>query len=192
MDEFFHVRMLIGIILGLSIAQLLKGVAKFIQHPGRDKVYVLHLTWVFYTFLVIIHFWWWEFNLRSIHAWTFPMYFFILIYATTYYLSASLLFPDDLKDYSGFKDYFQSRKKWFFGVVALTYLLDVCDSLLKGSTMLEHLGIIYYISIALHISICGLAIKIENEKFQYAIVAIFILYQLVFIYNDYLFLNVNR
>ncbi|MBC7450219.1 MAG: hypothetical protein H7259_01880 [Cytophagales bacterium] len=51
-----------------------------------------------------------------------------------------MLFPEDLKDYSGYKAYFYSRKKWFFSVVALTYVLDIFDSVLKKSSTVHHLG----------------------------------------------------
>ncbi len=38
MDIFFHIRILIGIILSLSITHLLKGGVKFIEHPGKKTL----------------------------------------------------------------------------------------------------------------------------------------------------------
>ena len=54
METFGHVRMVIGFILSLSIAHLLKGTAKFIQHPNREKPYWIHLAWVFYIFILLV------------------------------------------------------------------------------------------------------------------------------------------
>jgi hypothetical protein len=133
METFGHVKTVIAIILGLSITHLLKGAAKLIQHPGRDKPYWIHLLWALYVFLLLVHFWWWEYHLNSIQRWVFPEYFFVITYITIYYVLCALLFPDDLRDYKGgFEEYFYSRKKWFFSVLALSFVADVVDTLIKG------------------------------------------------------------
>ena len=72
METFGHIRMVMGFILSLSIAHLLKGTVKFVQHPGREKPYWIHLSWVFYIFILLVHFWWWEIPLHVIKRWTFP------------------------------------------------------------------------------------------------------------------------
>jgi hypothetical protein len=59
MDTFTHIRMVLSIIMGLSIAHSLKGAAKLIEHPKRYRPYWVHLLWAFYIFLLISHFWWW-------------------------------------------------------------------------------------------------------------------------------------
>src|SRR5277367_3960389 len=75
MDLYFHVKVVFGMIVGLSVAHLLKGVANLVQHPRRFRVYWVHLVWVLFLFLYLIHFWWWEFNLARVREWTFPLYF---------------------------------------------------------------------------------------------------------------------
>ena len=49
-DAFVHVRIIIGIILGLSVSRLLTGVARFIQHPGKQNIYPVHIAWVAFSF----------------------------------------------------------------------------------------------------------------------------------------------
>src|SRR6202008_4917547 len=93
MDFYLHVRVLFGMIVGLSVAHLLKGVALIVQHPKRFRVYWVHLVWVLFLFLYLIHFWWWEFNLVRVREWTFPIYFFVAIYAVLLYLLCALFFP---------------------------------------------------------------------------------------------------
>jgi hypothetical protein len=44
--------------------------------------------------LYLIHFWWWEFRLQAVQRWTFPLYFFISMYAVIQYLVCVLLFSD--------------------------------------------------------------------------------------------------
>lgn len=130
--QFLHVRVLIGIILGLGIANLLTRLAGIVQHPGQKKVFWIHLGWVFSTPLALIHFWWWEFELRNVPVWTFELYFFVACYTTLYYLLCALLFPRNMDEYRGFEDYFLSRRKWFFGILALIYAADFLDTLVKG------------------------------------------------------------
>ena len=42
-EIFLHVRVMIGVIVGLSIARFLTGIARFIQHPKQNQVYFIHL-----------------------------------------------------------------------------------------------------------------------------------------------------
>ncbi|WP_417429415.1 hypothetical protein [Halpernia sp.] len=181
MEEFLHIKSVIGIILGLSLTHLIKGSVIFIQHPGRKKPYFVHFLWVFYVFLLIIHFWWWEFNLKLIHDWYFLDYFFIICYILLFYLLCAILYPDDLKDYKGYEDYFYSRKNWFFGILALCFAADIIDTSIKGNAYFLGLQMAYYIRIVSHIILCLAAIRFNNKKFHTALVVFFILYEIFFI-----------
>ena len=44
-DVFLHVRVVMGIVVGLGIARLLNGAAYFLQHPGRRPASLIHLGW---------------------------------------------------------------------------------------------------------------------------------------------------
>ena len=60
MDLFEYISVLTSIIIGLGMAHLLRGLASLVQHPGRNRVYWVHLVWVGYMFFNMIFFWWWE------------------------------------------------------------------------------------------------------------------------------------
>ncbi len=188
MDAFSHIKAVISIIMGLGIAHLLKGAAKQIQHPHREKPYWVHLLWVFYIFLLLIHFWWWEFNLHEIKHWLFTEYFFVILYIMVFYSICALLYPDDLKDYKGFEDYFYSRRKWIFGILGFSFLMDLIDTLIKGPIYMQRYGIEYPIRNISHFILCMIAIKVSNKKFHAALVIIFIVYECSYILR--LFLNV--
>jgi hypothetical protein len=64
-EQFIHVRIIIGIVTGLTVTRLLTGLARFVQHPVRDRIYLAHLAWSFFPLLAIVHFWWFEFGLRA-------------------------------------------------------------------------------------------------------------------------------
>jgi len=172
-------------IMSLSIALMLKASAKMVQHPGREKPYWVHLLWAFYIFLLLVHFWWWEFKFHALTQWTFAIYSFIICYIICFYVLSALLFPDDLKDYTGYEDYFYSRKKWFFAVLAFSYLMDIVDTLLKGKQYAIGFGVEYPLRNAIHFILCLVAIKVNNRKFHGALVILFILYELSYILRLY-------
>ena len=136
---FVHVRIAMGIVLGLSITRLLAGLARIVQHPGREKIYPLHLAWVFAVLLFVIDFWWWEFRLSALPRFTFALFVFVVFYASLFYFLCALLFPDDIKDYAGYEDYFMSRRLWFFGILALTAIADVAGHALQGLRLFPEL-----------------------------------------------------
>ena len=109
MDVYLHVRVLLSMILGLGVGHLLRGVSRIVQHPRKYKIYWVHLVWTLFLFLYLIHFWWWEFYLQKVGQWTFPLYFFIAIYATLLFLLCSLFYPDEMGEYDGYRGYFYSR-----------------------------------------------------------------------------------
>ncbi len=184
-DVYSHVKVVISIIVGLGITTLLKGFAVFVQHPKREKVSLLHLGWAASLLLWIIHFWWWEFRLAMVPQWTFEIYFFVILYAILFYFLSTLLFPSDLKDYSGYEDYFLSRRKWFFGFLAATFVADIIDTGLKGSAYIHSFGIEYPIRIAASLVLCVIAMITKNRRIQLTLLAISFLYQISFIVRLY-------
>ena len=143
MDLFEYISVLTSIIVGLGIAHLLRGVAQLVQHPGRHRLYWVHLLWVAFMFFNMIFFWWWEFALNEMETWLFQNYLFLVFYAVSLYLMCAMLFPNDLEDYDGYADYFLSRRMWFFGLFAATSVLDVYDTMMKGADHVARLGTDY-------------------------------------------------
>ena len=180
-DLYQHVRVVISIIVGLCITTLLSGFARFVQHPRREQASLLHLGWAVSLLLWIIHFWWWEFRLSMVQSWTFASYFFVILYAILFYFLCTLLFPSDLKDYAGYEDYFLSRRKWFFGFLAATFLADVVDTSLKGSAYLHSFGIEYPIRIIANLTICAIAMFTSNRRVQLTLLAVSFLYHIFLI-----------
>jgi hypothetical protein len=184
MDIFAHIKSVIGIVLGLSIAKLLQGTVKLIQHPGRTKPYWVHLAWALYIFLLVTHFWWWEFHLKDIQRWSFQAYFFIILFITLYYTICALLFPDDIKDYDDqWSNYFYSRKHWFFGVLAITFVADILDTWLKGDKYFLSNTWEYPVRNAVHFTLCIVAMFVSGRKFHAILVILFILYELSYIWR---------
>ena len=180
-DLYQHVRVVISIIVGLCITTLLSGFARFVQHPRREHASLLHLGWAVSLLLWIIHFWWWEFRLSLVAQWTFANYVFIILYAVLYFFLCTLLFPADLREYAGYEEYFLSRRRWFFGFLAATFIADVIDTSLKGSAYIHSFGVEYPIRIAVNLTLCIIAMSTANRRVQLAVLGVSFLYHIALI-----------
>jgi hypothetical protein len=180
-DVWIHVRIIVGMVLGLSLARLVNGMTRFVQHPGRERIDGVHFAWTVFMLSAIVHFWWYEFGLSKITAWTFELYFFVLLYAMLFVAVASLLFPDKMDEYDGFGDYFQSRRRWFYGLLTVVFLVDLIDTAIKGREHFESLGLEYPIRQALLAGGAIVAVLWSNKRYQAVFVAVALIDQVIWI-----------
>ena len=117
-------------------------------------------------FLRAIFWWWFEFEFSTVAQWTFSLYFFVLGYALLIYLWCALLFPRDLAGYDGYKDYFYSRRRWFFGVGLAAVFADLADTLLKGMNHFASLGTPYVGLLVMWTTLFIVALRTRNERFH--------------------------
>ena len=174
---FLHVRVVLSMVVSLSIARLLSGLAVFVQHPGRLKPSAVHLLWVASMLLLVVDFWWWQFRLAHLAVWRFEIYVFVLFYAALNYLLCAILFPNDLDEYAGWSDYFISRRRWFFGLLAAAFLLDIIDTLIKGSEHWTQLSGDYLVQVPIGLALCLIAYVSARRWVHLSLASVHILYQ---------------
>jgi hypothetical protein len=184
-DTFFHVRIVIGIVLGLGITKLLNGAGHFIQRPGASRFSWLHFGWVVYTFLLLVSFWWWEYQLSWLPQWRFAVFLFLIGYTLLLFLLCVVLFPDASESPADFGDYFLSRRRWFFGLLGLSFVVDLGDSALKGADYFRALGAEYLVQTAVQAALCAVAMATTRAAFHGAFVVAALLYQLSWILRRY-------
>ena len=182
---YLHVRVLLGMIVGLGLTHLLRQFARIVEHPRDKRVYWVHLLWVLSVFLFLLHFWWWEFRLASIGQWTFNLFLFVSLYALLLYLLCVFILPDSLHDYADYRDYYYSRRRWFFGALAAVYLVDYVDTLLKGADYLHAFGAEYPARNIVHVLACAVAIVTRRAWFHATFVLLAVLYQLSWIARQF-------
>lgn len=182
---FLHIRVVMGIILGLSITTLLKGIAQIIEHPQRRGCSALHLCWVAWTLVSLVTFWWWEFRLIEVHRWTFETYLFVICYCATWSLLCALLFPDDLRDYGSYGNYLMQRRRWIFGVIGALTLLDLVDTAIKGTSRWHLLGAAYPVHTLLMLLVVLLGWKLHSSRAQLRLAAATLLYQIGYFTAEY-------
>jgi hypothetical protein len=182
---YFHVRIIMGMVLSLSIARLLSGVSIFIQHPERYAVSWIHIGWTAFMMLYVIHFWWFEFRLQAVSLITFEIYAFVIVYCSIFFLLCCLLYPNDIQEYGGYEQYFMARRRWFFGLLAFSYAADYIDTAIKGMGYFLSLGPEYPIRNAVFIALCLVAMFVSSRRFHAAFVGLGIVYQVAWILRAY-------
>ena len=180
MEMFNYVMVLASVIIGLGITHLLQGLGGIVEHRRGVKIYWVHLLWVASIFLRAIFWWWFEFRLSETPEWTFTLYLFVLGYAVLIYLWCVLLFPRDLAGYDGFKNYYYSRRGWFFGLLVAGQAVDVADTLLKGVAHFRSLGPSYVFAIATFSVLMLVAMRTRSERYHAAFAIFAVVYLIAY------------
>ncbi|WP_160010577.1 hypothetical protein [Rhizobium sp. 18055] len=184
-EVFLHIKVVMGMVISLSLARLLTGVAGIVQHPAKGRVYPVHLAWALSMFLFIIHVWWWEYRLQAVPELKFGVYLFLVCFCSLFFLLCALLFPASIEEYGGYEEYFISRRRWFFGTLALTYAVDIADTAIKGQDHIQSLGWEYPARNIVYIILCLVAAWTADRRFHAIFVTVNILYQISFIFRIY-------
>ena len=176
-DIFPHIRIVLGMVIGLGVTRLLSGLARIGPIPalfgasGLGCVGALDAG----AFLVVgVR----PVPDRDLDLRKVPVHH---LYAVTLFLLCALLFPDSMLDYTSYEDFFYSRRAWFFGLLAATYLLDVIDTLLKGPEHFARFGVEYLFRTPVFVTLCVIAILVSDRRFHIAFVAAALVYQISFI-----------
>lgn len=184
-DLYIHVRILLGMVLGLGLTHLLRHAARIIERPGAHPVYGVHLVWAGFMFIYVLHFWWWEFGLSHQAHWNFTLYLYVTLYALLLYLLCALVFPEALPEGDGYRAYFYDRRRWFFGLLALMFVVDVGDTLIKGPVYTQQLGPEYWVRNTVFVLASLAAIATRNPRFHGTFAVAALLYELSWIWRRY-------
>jgi len=136
-DRFQHVMVLTSIIIGLGITNLLLGLSgaieRFTENTRPLRLSWATVFWSAYLFLLMVLFWWWEFRLLEIlKQWSLWNYFLVICYAVVLFLQVALLIPRDWDKVDDLNEYFLAKRRWFYSVFALSLIIDLIDSYMKG------------------------------------------------------------
>jgi hypothetical protein len=167
MDRFEYVMVMVSIIIGLAMTHLLQGLVEVAQRPKPFRLRSIHLVWVLFMLVTIAFFWWWQFKLQALQEWTFGTYIFVLAFACQLYFQSTLLFPKNLGPDVDLDEFFHQHRAWFFGVNALSQLIDLVDTWLKGSEHFQSLGPEYPIGVAVNTIGSLIAILVPARAFQW-------------------------
>jgi hypothetical protein len=128
---FEYLTVLVSVVVGLSVTSFLTNVARII-HVRRDvTISWVQLMWSATILIWTVAFWWFTFVLAEQQQWTYPLFVFLLAYATLLFLLMALLFPEGVPADHNYRTQFMQNRVWYFGVFLLFLCVDVVDYFIK-------------------------------------------------------------
>lgn len=132
MSSFEYLGILVSVVMGLALTRLTASSAQSIKRKDI-RVYWVQLVWTFSVWLYVLAIWWGMVSWDFLTDWTFPLFLFIMLYATLLYVLADALYPHRMPPNTDFEEHFYSHRRWFFGLLALGAVVDVPETILKES-----------------------------------------------------------
>ena len=181
MGTFEYVMVLVSIIIGLALTHVLSALGAAVHrlrgHGDPIRLESVYLFWVGYVLIWLVSFWWWEFRFQALEVeWTYGLYLFLILYATSLFLIAVILIPSRMVGIRDSYEYFMEGRRWFFGALLLGLGIDVADSFLKGiewGTRPVFVGFI-----GSHIILCMVGVFSERRRVQVVVAAVSLAMQL--------------
>jgi hypothetical protein len=128
---FEYLTVLVSVVVGLSVTSFLTNVARIIHVRGDVTISWVQLMWSATILVWTVAFWWFTFVLAEQRQWTFPLFVFLLAYATLLFLLMALLFPEGVPKDHNYRTQFMRNRVWYFGVFLLFLCVDVIDYFIK-------------------------------------------------------------
>lgn len=117
MDPFEFLFSLFGLLLGLSLAEVLHGFSKAVKARARVRIGWLTPLLGMLVMLDLISFWGTAWGLREVLPNLYITLLGMLLFAGSYYLAASLVFPEQPVPGADYDDHYWANKKLVVGAV---------------------------------------------------------------------------
>jgi len=149
MDLFEYILIMTSVIFAMAVGQLLLGLARWAQSSARVRIYPPHSVWALTLFIMIFANWWANWEFRAI-AWTLPLYAYMLLAPTLFFLACTLLTPQSFDyDEVDLEEHFFRVRRPFFAAVFVAALAILIDGALVGTEALWHPGRVGHAAILL-------------------------------------------
>ena len=127
MTLFQYIVVLLYIVLSLGVVRLLDGLPAALKPGRRDP---LHVTWLFYVFLLHVQYWWvfWSYSVDV--AWNYPRFLVVLAAPLLLCSVAITLVPRDSSAVQSWREHFYHVRVRLFSLLACWMLSAVLANML--------------------------------------------------------------
>lgn len=123
MNLFEFLMILLSIIIGLGLAEILAGFARFLKSDGAHEFSWTQSAVAAIILVALLQTFWESWGLRSIGEWSFPAMLLMLAPPIFMYLIAHIIFPE--RDQSAsLEDYYYRRARLIWLLAALTVIVS--------------------------------------------------------------------
>jgi hypothetical protein len=177
---FEYLTVLISVVVGLTVTSFLTNVVRIIHVRGDVTISWVQLFWSVSILIWTIAFWWFTFVLAEQRQWTFPLFVFLLVYATLLFFLMALLFPEGVPSDHNYRTQFMRNRAWYFSVFIVFLCVDVIDYYIKLDKDVSIVGHLPYAAFVGPLIVFSLvALRTDNLLFHRCFAAYSILATLV-------------
>ncbi len=178
---FEYLTVLISVVVGLSVTSFLTNVVRIIHVRDDVTISWVQLLWSVSILIWTIAFWWFTFVLAEQRQWTFPLFVFLLGYATLLFFLMALLFPEGIPSDHNYRSQFMRNRAWYFSVFLVFLCVDVVDYFIKLDKDVSIVGHLPYAAFVVPLIIFSVvALRTDNLSFHryfaaYSILAVLVM-----------------
>ena len=166
MTDFEFLSVLISIVIGFGLTHLLSGLGRAFHFRHVNKIDAVHIAWTITIFFVLVLNWWVFLLWRETGAWTFSMFFTIILWTTSMYVLALALYPPHLPEDVSYRRLFETNRTWFLSTFVAMCLLDILVTTMREDALPE----LFYIAFVGHYGLIG-AIGVVFKNRHYDLIA---------------------
>ena len=121
MSLFEFLMVLLSIIIGLGLAEILRGIARHIRNRDSASGYWVHAVLVCLVFVALLQQWWEIWGLQNYSGWSFLGLLMMLTGPIGLFLISYLLFPQPVKG-ANYREYYYGamRPVWWIAMLTVT------------------------------------------------------------------------
>ena len=122
MNLFEFLMILLSLIVGLGVAEILAGVARFLKRSGKHDIPWVHGTATLAVFVALLQTFWESWGLRTIEVWSFPAMLLMLGSPISLYLMAYILFPEH-DEHTALDQYYFERARLIWPLAGIAVII---------------------------------------------------------------------
>ena len=163
MTDFEFLTVLVSIVIGFGLTHLLGGLGRAYHFRRSSKMDAVHVAWTIMVFFVLVLNWWVFLLWRDFDAWTFFVFFTVIMWTTSMYVLALALFPPRLPEDVDYRVMFETNRTWFLSTFVAFCALDILVTGLREQSMPEG----FFIAFVGHFAIiAALAMVVRKRIFD--------------------------
>lgn len=133
MNEFEFVFSLFGLLLGLSLAEVLSGLGKALKARRRLRIGWLTPLLGLLVMVDLVSFWTVAWDLRDVIPLNYLALLAALLFTGIYYLAATMVFPDEPEDVPDFDDHYWANRRFIIAAMVVMNLPSNIYELATGT-----------------------------------------------------------
>lgn len=150
MTVFEHSFTLIGLVLGLALADVLSGLIRAVRARGFRSLGLLTPMLAVFVLLDVTTFWGIVWGMRSMMTSIWPVLGISLVLCCMYYVAASLALPDSFERWPDLDAYYMEHRRFVLGLMLFCFVVVVAfQTTMRGGFNQDIVGISYIIVLTL-------------------------------------------